>query len=209
MHKTTALAKNVSHLLDKRQVKINDLIYSTNLSRGFIDKILTGKTQSPRVLELKKLANYFHVTIDQLLDEAHLPTHKEARSIPMISLQDLNEDILWEIADKEASRAFLQVPDFLIPADFIVARGNLIFPTPFENAYCLFIDFKPLRKLSQEYALLINKKSPEKYHICKVYQENNQIIIRTPHTNNFVKYIEPEWEYLGKVVYHTEPATLK
>jgi len=209
MHKTTALSKNVIHLLDKRQVKINDLIYSTNLSRGFIDKILTGKTQSPRVLELKKLANYFHVTIDQLLDEAHLPAHQEARSIPMISLQDLNEDVLWEIADKEASRAFLQVPDFLIPADFIVARGSLIFPTPFEDAYCLFINFKPLRKLDQEYALLIHKKSPEKYHICKVYQEFDQSIIRISHTNHFVKYIEPEWEYLGKVSYHTESTISK
>lgn len=201
---TSLIAKNLARLMSNRDLRPNDIVEATRVSRGFLDKILAGRTLSPGVLDLKKLADYFDVRVDQLL-ETNMSLHSNPiGSIPLIRLDQLSEDILWEIADEQAAKKFPQAPDFFEPADFVLAPGNSIFPPPFSQAHYLFITFTPIKNLLGEFGIFICKLTSEKCHIYEVHQEFGNSILKMPSTGNTIKYNEDNWLYIGKLSFHIE-----
>lgn len=65
------LLKNVKRLCDQRGISIWSLEKAIDASNGTIGK---WKNSSPRVETVKKVADYFGVTVDELLSETEKDT---------------------------------------------------------------------------------------------------------------------------------------
>jgi transcriptional regulator with XRE-family HTH domain len=63
------LGQNICQLLKERQISDNQLAEDLHLPIITIRRIITGETHDPRISTLKLIANYFDITIDELLDE--------------------------------------------------------------------------------------------------------------------------------------------
>jgi transcriptional regulator with XRE-family HTH domain len=85
------LASNLRHLIKRSNINEAELARKTNIPQPTLHKILTGKTVDPRASTLKSLAEFFQVTIDDLLSgtfsHASNPLSK-TQSIAVISWSD-------------------------------------------------------------------------------------------------------------------------
>lgn len=88
-----ALIHNLRVLMQKIHLNEASLSRKTNIPQATLHKILAGKTEDPRASTLKTLADFFNISIDELLTGT--PPHKETsntnvnvQSIPIISWED-------------------------------------------------------------------------------------------------------------------------
>lgn len=64
---TNRLGDNILYLLKKHHLTDNELAESVKLPIITIRRIISGETTDPRISTLKLIANYFSVTVDELL----------------------------------------------------------------------------------------------------------------------------------------------
>ena len=100
------LSINLKNLLYTAKLSENELARRTGVSQQIINRILSGENQNPKIATLKPLANYFMVSISQLIGddlsetETKLnPSHLGWQEIPLIdwialSTLPLNELLL-------------------------------------------------------------------------------------------------------------------
>lgn len=83
----------LSHLLDIRGITEASLAKALNIPRATINKIRSGKIQSPRSVTLSMIANYFDITVDQLIGASPLfnDTAVKFIQIPIINLENVND----------------------------------------------------------------------------------------------------------------------
>lgn len=83
---TTNIAKRLLELMVAHKLSETRLSVATGINQAIISRILHNKTQNPRIDTVKKLANYFSVTIDELIGTEELKKHNQPlHKIPFIS----------------------------------------------------------------------------------------------------------------------------
>lgn len=85
------ISDTLKFLLDTFQISEAELGRKINIPRATINRLASGKTPDPRASTLKAIANFFNVSVDQLLGKAPIltlndsPTSNKAKhSIPII-----------------------------------------------------------------------------------------------------------------------------
>jgi len=89
------LSSNIQLLMGKKSITAAELSRQINVPRPTINKILYGKTEDPRASTLRAIADYFNLTIDELLSTT-LTIHNEktkiaSQAVPIISWEDCVE----------------------------------------------------------------------------------------------------------------------
>ncbi|MDX2346677.1 MAG: helix-turn-helix domain-containing protein [Legionella sp.] len=93
-----ALQTNLKKLMIKHSnMSVSDLAKATGLPQPTLYQLYTGVTENPRKKTLIALADYFSVTVSQLLGEAPLPVYLpektkvqlELNTAPLLTLDDL------------------------------------------------------------------------------------------------------------------------
>lgn len=82
------LAKNLQSLLEKSGLTEAAVSRLTGIAQPTMHKLLTGKTEDPRISTLQCVSDFFEVSIDDLYSEAPILNKKNrlaAQSIPIIS----------------------------------------------------------------------------------------------------------------------------
>jgi len=102
------LGKVLEHLMEEANITCTELARRTEIPQPTLHRILTGATRSPRGESLRPLANYFSITINQLLGDNPLPkdripgTHNLNvtgwQSIPIITWEQASQ---WPKAKEE------------------------------------------------------------------------------------------------------------
>ena len=86
------LALNLQQLLHKQSISETELARRTGLPQPTIHKVVSGKTEDPRISTLQVLAAYFKVSVDDLFSPnvllANHASKVEAKSIPVISWEE-------------------------------------------------------------------------------------------------------------------------
>lgn len=88
------LASNLRHLMQSNMISECELARQTDIPQPTIHKILTGKTTDPRASTLKSIADFFEISIEELLT-GNPSTHNNSKTqaIAIISWADcLNAD---------------------------------------------------------------------------------------------------------------------
>ncbi len=88
---TIAIGKILSVLLEKTQITEAHLARMIGMPRATINKIHSGKILDPKSSTLNLIANYFGITVDQLIGNTPLLSNnvKKFIHIPVINPQDL------------------------------------------------------------------------------------------------------------------------
>lgn len=98
--------KNLSQILralmDEMHLSESELARRTEVGQPVIHRILSGETDNPRVATLSQIANYFSISISQLIGDAPLPenripgTHNHyTHSWSQVPLLDWEQAIHW------------------------------------------------------------------------------------------------------------------
>ena len=89
-HNTGKILKT---LLVERKINTVRLSEATKIGQPVISRLITGETEDPKLSTLKALADYFNITINQLIGEAplketELNLKKQIKEIPIISWEE-------------------------------------------------------------------------------------------------------------------------
>ncbi len=82
------VSKNISNLLEKRNMSESDLARVLNLPYNTIHRLINGSTTDPRISTLKSIANYFSISLDDLISNQLIDTpnkQNKQRSIPLLN----------------------------------------------------------------------------------------------------------------------------
>ncbi len=90
------LGLNLKNLLHNEMISENELARRTGVSQQIINRILSGENTNPKIATLSPLANYFMITISQLIGEEPSSSEKKAHTnqsdlqkIPLIEWNNL------------------------------------------------------------------------------------------------------------------------
>lgn len=84
-----SLSTILSHLMSENRITSAELARRTGIGQPVIYRIMTGSTDNPQVLTLKPIAEFFKISIDQLLGISPLST----RALNGFSLHTLSNQL--------------------------------------------------------------------------------------------------------------------
>jgi hypothetical protein len=164
------LSSVLARLLAHTKISSNFLAKEINLPPPTIHRILTGDVQDPRASTLSSIADYFSISIDQLLGKKDLDadfyengeTFKPPLSIPVLSIAEAKEYkkhlvtpanwLRWLNKDKSVSNQ-------PITHMFSILLKNNIYDPPFSNETYLIVN-PDIEPDSGDYVLISFKNDP-------------------------------------------------
>lgn len=135
---TTDLAKRLLQLMLVHKLSETKLSLATGINQAIISRILHNKTQNPRIDTVRKLADYFSISIDELIGIEDIkqnsqPLHK----IPLISWEliknfesekQINSDFIYAEVEKPYRCYATEMPNqSMLP--YINEKSQLIVDT--------------------------------------------------------------------------------
>lgn len=84
------LSAILSHLMSEKGIKSAELARKTGVGQPVVYRLMTGATENPQVLTLKPIADFFGVSLDQLLGLSPLTDKKP---LDNISLHNINNKL--------------------------------------------------------------------------------------------------------------------
>ena len=88
------IAKNLRFLLDEHHITENQIAQSLDIPVMTIRRLVSGETSDPRVSTLKMIADYFHISVDSLIENNSFTSMALMRKTTPQFIPLLN----WEIA---------------------------------------------------------------------------------------------------------------
>ena len=158
----------LNYLLNKAGISEAALGREINIPRATINRIVSGRTPDPRASTLGAIAEYFNVTVDQLLgkqplfDNTGLSTKSRSyTSIPIIEWNDINnwEQVLESIKPDNHFSWILTDPNIDDGKFALTVKGESMWPQFQENTI-LIAD--PTRKpKNRDFVVVYIKKNDE------------------------------------------------
>jgi SOS-response transcriptional repressor LexA len=200
------LAHILKQLMDEQDISTSELARRTDIGQPVIHRIISGETGDPKVGTMSAIANYFAVSISQLIGDEPLPknrlkgTHNKPKfgwsKAPLISWEDV---IDWP-SNKEK---FQELEYLLTDADVS------------SNVYALKVKDTTMRPLFPEDTILIidPELEPEDrdYAIAHIDQQKQaifrqilfdgqQIYLKPLNSEFKITQLENSYKFLGVVV---------
>jgi len=82
------LSAILSHLMSEKGIKSAELARKTGIGQPVIYRLMTGTTDNPQVLTLKPIADFFGISIDQLLGFTPLTNQKSLNQMSLHTLSN-------------------------------------------------------------------------------------------------------------------------
>lgn len=150
-----AISNILNHLLDFYRISEAELSRKVQLPRATINRLVSGKTPDPRASTLEAIADYFHITLDQLLgkqplflngDQSVLATSNVP--LPIISWQDCKN---WRNSvsklTTESHPDWLMVDSSMHDAIFALkVYGDAMWPNFPQNSVLIIAAKQPINK---------------------------------------------------------------
>ena len=193
------LSKNLNKLIQDARISTRVLEEKLNIPIATIKKIRYGDNLNPTISTLLPLANYFGVTINQLIGEDELPRSAlkiessgnialESVSVPILDWEDLNEN--------SSSKSILPkkyvITEFTTSNNLFALTVDVDDYTKFERSGILIID--PNRKYTNKNYVIVFKHGQTRPTIKQIIVDDgtvylhsliNNISSTTPLTSEF------------------------
>ena len=174
------LSTTLKELLLNAKLSENELARRTGVSQQIINRILSGENKNPKIATLKPIANYFMISVSQLIAEEPLPPETKLNSqhlgwheIPLIEW-----DRVAGIKDKE----FFSMPHQMIVVD--IEPSNNIFAVKMPDS-----SMEP--KFSVGTLLIFDlNKAPTTGDFVLVSLSNHSLLIRQVYLKTNIAYIK-------------------
>ncbi len=196
-----SLSKQLRHLLQQAHLSESELARLCGIPQQVINRLLNDKNKNPTINTLSAIADYFSITISQLLGEEELPakltlaksSNKKMQKVPLLEFKDLPFDpthcakktILLDTAPSKTIFALLNSDDSMEPK--FSMHSTLVFdtsPPPKHGDYVLVFNKKKktilFRQLWIQQSIAYIKCLHLKYddaHLTKLDEQSNVIAV--------------------------------
>ncbi len=102
------ISETLSHLIKRHNLNTLELSRRTGIGQPVIYRIMSGETDNPKIATVCALADYFKITVNQLIGETPLPgdakktKSKELLGIPLITWEDVDS---WPLSKMKLAKA--------------------------------------------------------------------------------------------------------
>jgi len=176
------LSKNIEFLLKKNGLSSSQLSTESGIDKPIISRILSGKTTNPQVETLKPIADFFKVTIDQLigseinLDKKHgVVVSINRMLIPLIEWKHIP---YWmDIKDSYSPSKTIDAKTSSSKDSFALMISNDQFEPRFSIHSIIIVD-PTLTPKNRDY-ILTKLKEGDEITIEQIIIEENKICLKT------------------------------
>jgi len=140
------LAENLTLLMKAHDINSCELSRNTGILQPVIYRLMHGETDNPKIATLLPIANYFSLTLNQLIGDAPLPSFSQrclgnysiqAIKIPIISWEQAT---IWPQINNAEHVDFLPVTTALNKDAFILQMKGTTMESRFPDGALLIID---------------------------------------------------------------------
>ncbi len=193
------IASNISLLMKYKNIDATVLSNATGLPSSTISRLRSTKTESaPNLLSLMPIANYFNISISQLIGEEKLYSDNKCplNTIPFLNSETINaflnsHSIAFEVVSVDIDVGKHSFAYYL--------RGSAMEPQ-FPDKSLLIID-PSIEYEHLDYVLFMpkDKNSPI---LRQILLEGDDMYLRTlnPSFNEFIKFSEVQFKILGVMI---------
>ncbi len=188
------LAKNLEILLERDQVSSSQLAEKCNVEKPVISRILTGKTINPQVETLRPIAEFFGVTIDQLIGESSLQADKtygiaismRRLLVPLIEWKHVP---YWlQIKDNYKGSGTVDVKTNISPESYALVIDTHHYEPRFGIGSTIIVDPK-LAPENRNYIMTHDVASPASVIISQVIVENKKCFLKSMTKKSEIKKV--------------------
>ena len=94
MNNTLSISDVLKLMLNSYEITESNLAQYLNLPRQTINRICIGKTYDPKSSTLIKIANFFNITVDQLLGNVPITFQNNNKPMPLVSIPIITSEQL-------------------------------------------------------------------------------------------------------------------
>ena len=94
----TSISQTLKLLIKNQSVTVTELARQVNIAQPVIHRMVTGETKDPKVGTLQPIADYFNISLDQLIGNQPLPNNigesdslRKTISVPVIEWNQVTE----------------------------------------------------------------------------------------------------------------------
>lgn len=193
-----SLATNLQKLLTAHSISVMELARKTHIPQPVIHRLVNGNTPNPTVFTLSPIANFFSISINQLIDEVPLPQKIHLKEVVSIEhhKHNLKVDIVdWKYpvsvkarAKKDSNLYALNMKDY---------KYDVSDPRFSENTI-ITID-SCLLPINENY-ILIHKKASVYPYIAQFLKDKDGVFIKLLNQNFLVREISKDEKIIGVVI---------
>ena len=175
------LATNIKSLLEHHNITISELSRQTSTPKTTLFSIINDNNPDPRIQTLKPIAEFFKVTIDELLSSNIQPGNKNnKKSLPIINWQDLNDYII----NKNTQNQNFTIETTASHNSFILKTTKSMRPRFMDNTLLVF---DPDKSAEDGDIVLINDLSDNSYTIKELYYDGTKAYLLSMNPNKIEK----------------------
>lgn len=166
---STKLAENLKSLLQKKDISLSELSVHSGIHKTVISRLLLGKTTNPQIDTLRPIADFFKVTVDQLIGDAPIFSNDAYGIIvPM-------DRLLVPVIDWKNVPYWLEIKDRFTPKATVDAKSNIS-----RDSFALVVnDHKFEPRISQGTTIIIDPHAtPSDGNYILTESENGDVIIK-------------------------------
>lgn len=162
------IGHTLSNLIRTHHISEAELARQINVPRATINRLVSGRTPDPRASTLSAIAEYFSITVDQLLGKQLSNGYQNAASGTGIPILKWEEALCWE--------EHTQQSDFSESKEFIMRD-----PTIQDGRFCLRVKSDAMSPQFQENSILIvdpTKEAANKDFVITYRVKTDEILFR-------------------------------
>lgn len=189
---STKLANNLKDLLQKNNINLSTLSRGCGIDKPRISRIISGETTNPQIDTLRPIAEFFCISIDQLIGNCPIPYDRDYGIVIPINR------LLVPIIDWKNIPYWLEIKNQFIPQKTIDAKSNIS-----SDSFALVIQEKKFEpKFSEGTTLIVDPKAKPKnrdYIITQVEKTSEVTIRQIVIENNktFLKNVGSNFEMVS------------
>lgn len=200
------LAYILRQLMDEQDLTTSELARRTGIGQPVIHRILSSETGDPKVSTLSAIANYFAVSISQLIGDEPLPktrlpgTHEVSKfgwnKAPLLSWEDV---IHWpENKDKFPELDYLVTDADVSPDAYGLKVKDTTMRPLFPESTVLIVD-PALQPEDRDYAI-VHIDQQKQAIFRQILFDGQNIYLKPLNTDFNITPLEGKYEFLGVVV---------
>jgi SOS-response transcriptional repressor LexA len=168
------IKENLLTLTKKHNISEAELSRKVNLPQATVNRLLNGSTDDPRASTLKAIADFFNVSVDQLIsnklikkstsDTTRLPIYAMGQEIAVIETMKSTQQVAWNTTLIKREASFLEVePSIKNTCIVFEVEGDSMWPQFIEGIF-----------------VIVDTKTTPKHRNFVMYLlfDSNQIVLR-------------------------------
>lgn len=209
------IAENISKLMFQFGMTQTELAVKTGIAQPVIHRLMSSKNANPKLQTLLPIADYFEVTVGQLLGEARLPKieiniektgyHQALINLPFLSWQETSEITSYrrlKILQDRCKKSYL-IDKKLAEATFVTTmpsdNKDLYFSKSTKN---ISLVVSPQASYQVQQMILLNNRCDRELKIRQLieYKDNEHALFVRPSVPNAIEVLKQYDYIIGKIM---------